>query len=59
MGAPEIIILVGLWAIIAFCLMIVCMEGQMEAHNVVFWPIALFKWLLRQLYLVLFTEWKP
>ena len=59
MGAPEVLILLGLWAVVAFALTVLVMEGQTEAHSAVLWPIALVKWLLVQLYLVLFTGWKP
>ena len=58
MTAPEIFFLCGFWVVIAACLTPVWADEQLEPHNVVFWPIALFKWLMRQLYLVLFTGWK-
>lgn len=58
MEAQVIFFLVVGWVATSFILMIFVMDGQMEAHDAAFWPIALLKWLLRQLYLVLFTGWK-
>lgn len=46
------------WVIIGVAITPIWAAGDLETHDVVWWPIAVLKALLKTLYRVLFTGWR-
>ena len=53
----EIALLIYL--IIGMLMCISALEGDLEFYEAILWPLLFIKYILKGLWIVLFTNWKP